>query len=147
MQDVINEVRNLLDQNLEPGELARRIAELVYEAKPAPIFQDGEEIQMHEFEARFRRAVCLGNEITFAQWPLRVFCGGDGGVYLALGIAPDGVRKEQSAEKIRVVEYERLASDLTADLLSKEKSPFHPPLPKGERGETSRDALRLTSHD
>ena len=57
---------------------------------PAPVFADGETIPMYEFEARFKGAICAGNETRFAQWPVRVLRAADGELLLGLGTGMDG---------------------------------------------------------
>jgi len=44
------------------------------------VFKDGEIISLHEFESRFRKCFCDGNESTFAQWPVRIEYDADGGL-------------------------------------------------------------------
>ncbi len=79
-------IRKIKDAN----ELARRLTELVETRFPAPAFAAGETMPLHEFERRFKRAVCAGNETRFAQWPVRIVIGDDGELMLALGTGAGG---------------------------------------------------------
>ncbi|OGS05707.1 MAG: hypothetical protein A3G41_08835 [Elusimicrobia bacterium RIFCSPLOWO2_12_FULL_59_9] len=53
------------------------------------VFKDGEIIPLHEFESRFRKYFCDGNEITFAQWPVRIEYDADGGLTIFVGAYRD----------------------------------------------------------
>jgi len=81
---------NLIRTIEDPAELKLKLYELVETRFPVMVFADGEEIPMHEFERRFKRAVCAGNETRFAQWPVRILRGTDGELLLALGTGADG---------------------------------------------------------
>jgi len=58
----------------DPAELKRQLTELVEPRfAMAPVFRSGEPMALHEFESRFKRGFCAGNETRYAQWPVLVF--------------------------------------------------------------------------
>ena len=68
----LDKVIELIRAEEDPEKLGRELKAMIEEAHPAPAFAAGEIMPMHEFVARFKKAVCEGNETRFWQWPVRI---------------------------------------------------------------------------
>lgn len=68
----LDKVEELIRTEQEPLVSAEKLRLMIEAAHPAPPFLDGEELLMHEFVARFKRAVCANNETRFWPWPVKV---------------------------------------------------------------------------
>ena len=74
----LEEVRRLIREMEDPEELQQKLKGMIEEAHPVVLFTDGETVEMHVFEGRFKQYVCQGNEALYLQWPVQVFVAEDG---------------------------------------------------------------------
>ena len=86
----LDRIEKLIRTEEDPEKLGRELKAMVEDVYPSAIairhspFAIGEILPMHEFVARFKRAVCEGNETRFWQWPVRVEYDADGGLMVKL---------------------------------------------------------------
>ncbi|HWP58992.1 MAG TPA: hypothetical protein VNL14_13955 [Candidatus Acidoferrales bacterium] len=74
----LDKIRDLIRTEEDAEILQEKLRAMIEEAHPVPAFTDGEVMPLYQFEARFKKAFCCGNETRFAQWPVRVNVDGEG---------------------------------------------------------------------